>query len=44
LWFLKNHLRISSLSDMREITYRDLTSLADFARVVDLEQEIWGPG
>jgi len=29
---------------MPEITYRDLTSLADFARVVDLEQEIWGPG
>jgi predicted GNAT superfamily acetyltransferase len=26
------------------ITYRDLTSLADFAAVVDLEQEIWGPG
>jgi len=26
------------------ITCRDLTSLTDFARVVDLEQEIWGPG
>jgi predicted GNAT superfamily acetyltransferase len=26
------------------ITYRDLTSLTDFARVVELEQEIWGPG
>jgi len=26
------------------VTYRDLTSLADFATVVDLEQEIWGPG
>jgi predicted GNAT superfamily acetyltransferase len=29
---------------MQEITYRDLTSLPDFATVVDLEQEIWGPG
>src|SRR4051795_579646 len=29
---------------MPEISYRDLTSLADFATVVDLEQEIWGPG
>jgi chorismate synthase len=29
---------------MQGITYRDLTSLADFAAVVDLEQEIWGPG
>jgi predicted GNAT superfamily acetyltransferase len=29
---------------MPEITYRDLTSLPDFATVVDLEQEIWGPG
>jgi predicted GNAT superfamily acetyltransferase len=29
---------------MQEITYRDLTSLSDFATVVDLEQEIWGPG
>jgi predicted GNAT superfamily acetyltransferase len=29
---------------MQEITYRDLTSLSDFAAVVDLEQEIWGPG
>jgi predicted GNAT superfamily acetyltransferase len=29
---------------MQGITYRDLTSLADFATVVDLEQEIWGPG
>jgi predicted GNAT superfamily acetyltransferase len=26
------------------ITYRDLTSLEDFATVVDLEREIWGPG
>jgi predicted GNAT superfamily acetyltransferase len=26
------------------ITYRDLTSLDDFAVVVDLEREIWGPG
>jgi chorismate synthase len=29
---------------MQGITFRDLTSLADFATVVDLEQEIWGPG
>jgi predicted GNAT superfamily acetyltransferase len=29
---------------MQEITYRDLISLPDFAAVVDLEQEIWGPG
>ncbi len=29
---------------METITYRDLTSLTDFATVVDLEQEIWGPG
>ena len=29
---------------MHGITYRDLTSLTDFATVVDLEQEIWGPG
>ena len=26
------------------ITYRDLTTLAEFAQVVDLEKEIWGPG
>ncbi len=26
------------------ITYRDLTTLDDFAVVVDLEREIWGPG
>lgn len=26
------------------ITYRDLTTLEDFALVVDLEREIWGPG
>src|SRR6266542_5807897 len=31
-------------SQMQEITYRDLTSLSDFATVVDLEQAIWGPG
>ena len=29
---------------MPVITYRDLTTLADFAGVVDLEREIWGPG
>jgi predicted GNAT superfamily acetyltransferase len=29
---------------MHNVTYRDLTSLSDFATVVDLEQEIWGPG
>ena len=26
------------------LTYRDLTTLEDFAAVVDLEREIWGPG
>ena len=26
------------------MAYRDLTTLDDFARVVDLEREIWGPG
>ena len=26
------------------ITYRDLTTLEEFARVVDLERKIWGPG
>jgi predicted GNAT superfamily acetyltransferase len=26
------------------ITYRDLTTLEDFAAVVELEREIWGPG
>ncbi len=29
---------------MPRITYRDLTSLDDFAGVVDLERQIWGPG
>lgn len=29
---------------MRSVTYRDLTTLEDFAGVVDLEREIWGPG
>ena len=29
---------------MPVITYRDLTTLEDFAGVVDLEREIWGPG
>jgi chorismate synthase len=29
---------------MSSITYRDLTTLEDFAAVVDLEREIWGPG
>jgi len=29
---------------MPAITYRDLTTLDDFATVVDLEREIWGPG
>ena len=26
------------------ITYRDLTTLEDFAQVVELERRIWGPG
>jgi predicted GNAT superfamily acetyltransferase len=29
---------------MPPVTFRELTSLTDFATVVDLEQEIWGPG
>jgi hypothetical protein len=29
---------------MPSISYRDLTTLEDFAVVVDLEREIWGPG
>jgi predicted GNAT superfamily acetyltransferase len=29
---------------MSRITYRDLTTLEEFARVVELERVIWGPG
>jgi predicted GNAT superfamily acetyltransferase len=29
---------------MRELTYRDLTTLDEFAQVVELERQIWGPG
>jgi predicted GNAT superfamily acetyltransferase len=29
---------------MLSVTYRDLTTLEDFASVVELEREIWGPG
>ena len=29
---------------MSEFTYRDLTTLEDFAQVVELERQIWGPG
>ena len=29
---------------MREFTYRNLTTLEDFAEVVELERRIWGPG
>ena len=29
---------------MPDSTYRDLTTLEDFAAVVELEREIWGPG
>jgi len=29
---------------MREVTFRDLTTLADFAEVVELERQIWGTG
>ena len=31
-------------SQMPTLTYRDLTTLDDFAAVVDLERRIWGPG
>ena len=29
---------------MQPLTYRDLTTLDEFAAVVDLERHIWGPG
>jgi predicted GNAT superfamily acetyltransferase len=29
---------------MPTVTYRDLTTLDEFAGVVDLERKIWGPG
>jgi predicted GNAT superfamily acetyltransferase len=29
---------------MQELTYRDLTTLEEFADVVELERQIWGPG
>jgi predicted GNAT superfamily acetyltransferase len=29
---------------MRDLTYRDLTTLEEFAQVVELERQIWGPG
>src|SRR5438876_218809 len=29
---------------MPPVTYRDLTTMDEFAMVVDLEREIWGPG
>jgi predicted GNAT superfamily acetyltransferase len=29
---------------MQPVTYRDLTTLDDFAAVVELERQIWGPG
>ena len=29
---------------MREVSYRDLTALSEFAQVVELERVIWGPG
>src|SRR5689334_21874772 len=29
---------------MVSITYRDLTTLAEFADVVQLERRVWGPG
>ena len=29
---------------MSEFTYRDLTTLEEFAQVVELERQIWGPG
>jgi predicted GNAT superfamily acetyltransferase len=29
---------------MRELSFRDLTSLSDFAQVVELERQIWGTG
>jgi len=27
-----------------ELTFRDLTTLEEFAEVVELERQIWGPG
>src|SRR5258708_19355900 len=29
---------------MSDVTYRDLTTLDEFAQVVELERQIWGPG
>ena len=29
---------------MRDLTFRDLTTLTEFAQVVELEREIWGTG
>ncbi|SRR6266705_274369 len=29
---------------MHSVTYRDLTTLEEYAAVVDLERAIWGPG
>jgi predicted GNAT superfamily acetyltransferase len=37
-------LNVQSLDDPMPLTYRDLTSLEDFAQVVELERAIWGPG
>src|SRR5690348_9085038 len=33
-----------NLEPMPQLTYRNLTSLAEYANVVELEREIWGPG
>src|SRR5215470_3459981 len=35
---------IESNYSMSGITYRDLTTLEEFAQVVELERVIWGPG
>jgi predicted GNAT superfamily acetyltransferase len=38
------HANVSSPSAVGAIGYRDLTMLQEFAAVVELERQIWGPG
>src|SRR5262249_23305412 len=36
--------RSSSSQDLMPVSFRDLSTLDDFAKVVELERTIWGPG
>src|SRR5262249_37276713 len=36
--------RSSSSQDLMPVSFRDLSTLDDFAKVVELERSIWGPG